>query len=145
MHATQRVIKLIAEYKRDFCDWPSQEGLLQSVASCKDDYDVIIGDNDETEALVSVIEALLETGRLEQHTPSRIIAGMRAYGTTTYQLVLPEHARKTWYEDRANLAECCRWLADNGFDEGQVAYCVEKPWKFEGEYATCLALAGRLV
>ena len=35
--------------------------------------------------------------------------------------------------DRADLTTLIRWMADNDWPADEIAYAVEKPWKFTGE------------
>ena len=45
-----------------------------------------------------------------------------------------------WYESRQNLIELCHYVADVlNYTGGEVAYVVEKPWKFETEWNDYLA------
>lgn len=44
-----------------------------------------------------------------------------------------------WWQNHDNLSRLCYWLAGNGYDASDIAYAVEKPWKFEDEYRDCVA------
>lgn len=39
-----------------------------------------------------------------------------------------------WFADHSNIVTLTAWLADSGFSAEDVAYAVEKPWKFEAEF-----------
>lgn len=39
-----------------------------------------------------------------------------------------------WWKNHDNLITLCNWLAKNGRSGGEVAYAVEKPWKYEEEF-----------
>lgn len=39
-----------------------------------------------------------------------------------------------WYSYHENIVTLTRYLADNGWDADDVAYAVEKPWKYEEEF-----------
>ena len=39
-----------------------------------------------------------------------------------------------WYEKHDNIILLTAWMADNGFPAKEVAYAVEKPWKFADEF-----------
>jgi hypothetical protein len=41
---------------------------------------------------------------------------------------------QNWWDDHDNLVTLCNWLAENGRSGGEVAYAVEKPWKYEDEF-----------
>lgn len=43
-----------------------------------------------------------------------------------------------WYDDHRNIASLASWMADQGRTAHEVAYMVEKPWKFDEEYDTFL-------
>lgn len=45
-----------------------------------------------------------------------------------------EWATGEWWEDHDNLILTSRWMADNGYDASDLAYFIEKPWKYEDEY-----------
>jgi hypothetical protein len=38
---------------------------------------------------------------------------------------------RAWHESHDNLVTLTAWMADNGHNAAEVAYAVEKPWKFE--------------
>jgi hypothetical protein len=40
-----------------------------------------------------------------------------------------------WWQVYDNVVLLTRWLADNGHDAQQVAYAVEKPWKYGDEFS----------
>jgi hypothetical protein len=44
-----------------------------------------------------------------------------------------------WWMDHTNLVTLTSWLADNGWDASEVAYAVEKPWKYEEEWKAAVA------
>jgi hypothetical protein len=46
------------------------------------------------------------------------------------RVVRPER----WWRDHDNLVLLTAWLAENGRSGGEVAYAVEKPWKYEDEF-----------
>jgi hypothetical protein len=39
-----------------------------------------------------------------------------------------------WYEKHDNVVLLTWWMAQNDFPATEVAYAVEKPWKFEEEF-----------
>lgn len=39
-----------------------------------------------------------------------------------------------WYDDRRNLAVVARWMGEQGDTADEIAYMLEKPWKFEDEW-----------
>ncbi len=39
-----------------------------------------------------------------------------------------------WWDNYDNMVTLTAWLADNAYDAKDVAYAVEKPWKYEGEF-----------
>lgn len=39
-----------------------------------------------------------------------------------------------WYEDHQNLARVARHMGEQGDSVENVAYMLEKPWKFEDEW-----------
>lgn len=39
-----------------------------------------------------------------------------------------------WWENRDNLTLLCIRMAEAGYSADQVAYAVEKPWKFTDEF-----------
>lgn len=41
--------------------------------------------------------------------------------------------------DYDDIVQVTAWMADQGFDSRDVAYCVEKPWKFHHELAAAKA------
>ncbi len=40
----------------------------------------------------------------------------------------------TWHEDRDNLARLARWMGEQGDGVDEVAYMLEKPWKFDDDW-----------
>ena len=44
-----------------------------------------------------------------------------------------------WHASHDNLVTLTAWMAETGHSAEEVAYCVEKPWKFEDEWAECRA------
>lgn len=40
-----------------------------------------------------------------------------------------------WYQDHRNLVALTRYMADQGYDGAEIAYAVEKPWKFGDVWA----------
>lgn len=40
-----------------------------------------------------------------------------------------------WFTDHANLVTLTSYMADHGHDAKEIAYAVEKPWKFADEFA----------
>jgi hypothetical protein len=52
----------------------------------------------------------------------------------------PTDVDQEWFKDHANLVLLTSWMADNGYDAKDVAYAVEKPWKYEAEYARAKGL-----
>lgn len=48
-----------------------------------------------------------------------------------------------WYVDHANIVVLARWMADNGYTAEDVAYAVEKPWKYEDEFDKAIAETNR--
>lgn len=48
-----------------------------------------------------------------------------------------------WWADHMKLAVIARYLVEqNGSGVDEVLYMLEKPWKFETEYALAVQLAG---
>lgn len=43
-----------------------------------------------------------------------------------------------WYDDRVNLAAVARRMGQQGDGVDDVAYMLEKPWKFEDEWLAAL-------
>lgn len=39
-----------------------------------------------------------------------------------------------WWAEHGNLAQLVRHLADQGYSGDDIAYVVEKPWKYENEF-----------
>jgi hypothetical protein len=39
-----------------------------------------------------------------------------------------------WFVDHANLITLTAYMADHGYEAKDIAYAVEKPWKFEDEF-----------
>lgn len=39
-----------------------------------------------------------------------------------------------WYDERRNLATVAHWMGEQGETVEDVAYMLEKPWKFEDEW-----------
>ncbi len=39
-----------------------------------------------------------------------------------------------WFQVHDNLVTLTRWMADNGYTADDLAYAVEKPWKYEDEW-----------
>jgi hypothetical protein len=40
-----------------------------------------------------------------------------------------------WWTDYRNIIRLTRWMADHGgWDAGDIAYAVEKPWKYTDEF-----------
>jgi hypothetical protein len=44
-----------------------------------------------------------------------------------------------WFADHANVVMLTAYMADSGYDAGEVAYAVEKPWKFEDQFNEAVA------
>ena len=42
--------------------------------------------------------------------------------------------KSPWFTDHSNIVTLTSYLADHGYDAADVAYAVEKPWKFEDEF-----------
>lgn len=40
-----------------------------------------------------------------------------------------------WFEDHDNLVTLTRWLADSGYSARNIADVIEKPWKYDDEFA----------
>jgi hypothetical protein len=49
-----------------------------------------------------------------------------------------DRVEPNWWRDHDNVATLASYLADHGFTAHDVAYAVEKPWKFEDEYREAL-------
>jgi hypothetical protein len=47
------------------------------------------------------------------------------------------------YETREYMVTTAHYLADQGFTAQDIAYFVEKPWKYEDEYNAALKLRER--
>lgn len=43
-----------------------------------------------------------------------------------------------WFADHSNIVTLTSWMAENGYDPDDIAYAVEKPWKFEEEFLDAL-------
>jgi|KBSMisStandDraft_5_1062788.scaffolds.fasta_scaffold310873_3 hypothetical protein len=43
-----------------------------------------------------------------------------------------------WWDDHDNMVRLTAWLADNNYEAKDVAYAVEKPWKYEPEFYAAL-------
>jgi hypothetical protein len=39
-----------------------------------------------------------------------------------------------WFEDWDNIITLTTWMSNNDYRADEVAYAVEKPWKFEDEW-----------
>jgi hypothetical protein len=44
-----------------------------------------------------------------------------------------------WWDASDNMVTLTAWMADNGYSAKDVAYAVEKPWKYEDEFKTATA------
>lgn len=56
----------------------------------------------------------------------------------------PEARSPAWYDDRSNIARLMRWLdAGRELAPGEHSDLVEKPWKFDGDWARFQADLGR--
>lgn len=42
--------------------------------------------------------------------------------------------KNPWFADHSNIVTLTSYLADHGYSANDVAYAVEKPWKFEDEF-----------
>jgi hypothetical protein len=47
--------------------------------------------------------------------------------------------QEQWYADWRNIVTLTSWMANNSYDASDVAYAVEKPWKFEEEFGLATA------
>lgn len=47
--------------------------------------------------------------------------------------------RKAWWHDHREIAALIAWLDENARLPDDVAYLVEKPWKYDHEYGDMLA------
>lgn len=43
-----------------------------------------------------------------------------------------------WYDDRANLARLAGYMGEQGDTIEDVAYMLEKPWKYEDEWQAAI-------
>jgi hypothetical protein len=41
-----------------------------------------------------------------------------------------------WFADHSNMVLLASWLAEHNYSGQDVAYAMEKPWKYESEYLT---------
>jgi hypothetical protein len=48
---------------------------------------------------------------------------------------------KPWYIEHSNIALLASWAAHTGHNAAEVAYMVEKPWKYDDEFNQALAWA----
>lgn len=45
-----------------------------------------------------------------------------------------------WWDDHSNLVTLTSWMADqDAYSAHDIAYAVEKPWKYEEEYREAVA------
>lgn len=47
---------------------------------------------------------------------------------------MPENNDLRWFQDYRNMIRLTRWMSDNGYEAGDIAYAVEKPWKYTEEF-----------
>lgn len=46
-----------------------------------------------------------------------------------------ERVEEVWWSDYRNIIRLTRWMADEGgWSAEDIAYAVEKPWKYEDEF-----------
>ena len=43
-----------------------------------------------------------------------------------------------WFTDHSNLVTLTSYMADNGYNAEDIAYAVEKPWKYEDVFAEAI-------
>lgn len=52
--------------------------------------------------------------------------------------ITPSNLGRAWYENYNNIIILTAWLAGDGREAQEVAYAVEKPWKFIEEFQYAL-------
>lgn len=48
--------------------------------------------------------------------------------------------KSPWFSDHSNLVTLTSYMAANGYTAEELAYAVEKPWKYEDEFLQALTL-----
>lgn len=47
--------------------------------------------------------------------------------------------KDAWFTDHSNIVTLTAYLAAEGYDGKDIAYAVEKPWKYEIEFLDAIA------
>lgn len=47
---------------------------------------------------------------------------------------MPNNDTPRWFQDHRNMIRLTHWMADNGYEAGDIADAVEKPWKYTEEF-----------
>jgi hypothetical protein len=47
--------------------------------------------------------------------------------------------KSPWFGDHSNIVTLVSYMADNGYNAQDIAYAVEKPWKYEDVFLSAIA------